>query len=241
MKIAICFYGLLYGGFTNHEPMVKNKDFRHCWPNIKKYVVDPFIAGGHEVDILVSSYKINDEDVEKQFFDMVKPAKIVYSDFNNSNTFTSKYASFENLKEPYEHDFVILTRFDLHWNKVLFNENIDYTKFNYLFPENDSFIQNEYKQFGFTCDNVYMWPIDMTPTVSKAMMETYRFPRSFSPDTHALKFKMIQHIGEQQTHAISNSPDFSHLNEFYTICKENLHIHDHNLVHPEVKERFNYV
>jgi len=240
MRIAICIYGMLYGNFTNHDPIVKHKDFRHCWSNVKKYVVDSFVEAGHKVDVLVSTYKVEDPALEKEFFDLVQPKKVCYSDFQNSNTFTSKYASFNNLTDTSDYDFIILTRFDLHWNKPLCEPTIDYNKFNYLFPENDRYIEESCKHFGFTCDNVYMWPATMTPIIQNAMRETYRFPRGYSPDTHALKYKVASYIGNENVNAISNKPDFSHLNEYYTICKEGLTIHDINLVHPDVKERFNY-
>ena len=49
MKIAIGFFGILYG-HTN-----KQYDIRHCWPNLYKMIVEPLKE--HNVEILLSTYK----------------------------------------------------------------------------------------------------------------------------------------------------------------------------------------
>ena len=80
MKIAVSLYGLLYGQFMRDgQPSVK--DFKHCWPNINKNIIQPLRDMGHEVQVFVSSYKIPDEQLEKEFYEMVQPAGVYYSNF----------------------------------------------------------------------------------------------------------------------------------------------------------------
>ena len=60
-----------------------------------------------------------------------KPKKIVYSDFATSDAFTSK----SKLHDAFigeDLDVIIFTRFDIHFSKVMANEDIDFNKFNFL-------------------------------------------------------------------------------------------------------------
>lgn len=229
MKIAFCFYGILYGmgGRTGSA-----RNFSHCWPNIKSMLVDPFIAQGHEVSLYFSSYQITDANQYAEFKTIVNPKDVFYSNFENSDAFTAKYASFEilnNLKD----DIIILTRSDVHWSKKIAEENINLKKFNFLFPEKEWW-NTEHQ---FTCDNFYIWPSQMTKNVEKAMKETYAFPRG-KPfvDTHALMFNLKKYISKKRIHMISDVEELSDVNSFYTCCRSGLPERD--CMHIEVKERY---
>ena len=226
MKIAVSLYGLLYGQFMRDgQPSVK--DFKHCWPNVNKNLIQPLRDMGHEVYVCISSYKIPDEQLEKEFYEMVQPSKVYYSEFEGSNTFTPKIASFQNLLDK-KFDFVVFSRLDLHWFKPI--ENIQFDKFNFLFMEKGV------AHLNWTCDNLYMWPGDMTPIVHIAMQETYHAYRNL-PDTHGLMNKLAQYITKDKVVVLSDIEQNSHDNLFYSICKAD-YKSNHFPVHPEVIERF---
>lgn len=229
MKIAFCFYGILYGvgGRTG-----SSRNFSHCWPNIKKMLVDPFISQGHEVSLYFSSYPIEDEKQNNEFKTIVDPKNVFYSDFKNSDPFTAKYASFKILQKLKD-EVIILTRSDIHWSKKIANENIDLNKFNFLFPEK-GWWNTEHQ---FTCDNFYIWPSKMTRYVKKAMKETYAFPRG-KPfvDTHALMFNLKKYVSEKRIHMISDVEELSDVNSFYTCCRSGLPKRD--CMHIEVEQRY---
>jgi hypothetical protein len=230
MKIAFAFYGILYGagGRTG-----STRDFRHCWPNIHQTLVRPFIEQGHTVKKYFSSYKFFDRDIEGEFYELVNPDAVLLNDIQGSDPFTAKFALFDLLNND-ENDVVIFTRSDVHWSKIMANENIDFTKFNFLFPEK-GWWQTQYK---FTCDNFYVWPNHMTPSVRKSMYETYGFPRG-KPlvDTHALMVKLEEHISSDDMHLISNEEELSDVNSFYTCCRNGLP--DRECMHEEVRDRYN--
>jgi hypothetical protein len=230
MKIAFGLYGILYG-YGGRTGSIR--DFRHCWPNINRMLVQPFIEKGHDVKIYISSYPFDDKNIENEFHEMVKPAGVYYSDLHGSDPFTAKYALF-NLLENAESDAVIFTRSDAHWSRKVANENIDLTKFNFLFPEK-GWWQTQYR---FTCDNFYAWPHHMTPAVKKAMGETYAFPRG-KPlvDTHGLLLKLQQYVSLNDMHMISVHEELSDVNSFYTCCRSGLPIRD--CMHEEVRDRYN--
>jgi hypothetical protein len=229
MKIAFGFYGILYGlgGRTGSA-----RDFRHCWPNINRMLVQPFVDQGHEVKTYFSSYKFTDEEIEKEFYELVNPDAVLLNDIEGSDPFTAKYALFDLLDND-ESDVIIFTRSDVHWSKVIANQDIDFSKFNFLFPEKEWW----QTQFKFTCDNFYVWPSKMTPIVRKAMYETYGFPRG-KPlvDTHALMVKLEQYISSDDIHLISKEEELSDVNTFYTCCRSGLP--DRECMHEEVRDRY---
>lgn len=232
MKIGFVFYGIAHGGGSKSE-----KDFRHCWPGLKRDLIDPFIAKGHDAKVFVSTYDFKDKDIEKQFYDVVKPDAVHFSNFEGSDPFTCKgavFTAFEK-KDFYleDLDFVILTRLDLHFSKIMANENIDYTKFNFLYPELGG---HWWEMLRFTTDNFYAWPRHMTWQVRDAMFGTYRRLRPESPDTHPLIHKLIFTAGKDSYHFISDTPESSDVSSYYTLCREAIPVN--RFMHPEVVKRF---
>lgn len=232
MKIGFVFYGIAHGGGSKSE-----KDFRHCWPGLKRDLIDPFIAKGNTAKVFISTYNFKDKDIEKQFYDMVKPDAVHFSSFEGSDAFTCKGAVFN----AFEHgtfqmedlDFIILTRLDIHFSKIMANENIDYTKFNFIYPETGG---HWWDVLRFTSDNFYAWPRDMTFLVKDAIFGTYRSLRPEQPDTHPLLHKLILRAGKDCYNFISNTPEPSDVSSYYTLCREG--IARSPLMHRDVVKRF---
>ena len=232
MKIGFTFFGMLYGfgGRTGSA-----RDFNHCWPNIKRELIDPFVEQGHEAKIFVSSYEFHDESVEEEFFDLVKPDAVYFDKFEGSDPFTSKINAFNLIQEQKDLDAIVFTRSDAHFSKKIAHENIDLYKFNFLFPELGHW-NTEYK---FTCDNFYIWPHLLTQRVRIAMEKTYAWPRG-KPfvDTHGLYVKLLEDgkISDDFIHIISKEEELSDVNSFYTCCRSGLPRRE--CLHPEVAERY---
>lgn len=209
MKIGFCFYGITY----NIQKEKGFKDYRHCWTEIHKMLIQPFIDNGHDAKIYVTTYPFSDNEIEKEFYSTVKPEKVHFCNFENSDPFTCKgtFDAFQNE----DLDFIILTRFDIHFHKIIFNENIDYTKFNFLYPETGGFW---WDMLRWTTDNLYMWPHHMTSKVHESLHFTYRNLRPNFADTHALIHKLLLLIGNENIHFISNIPEPSDHSSFYTLC-----------------------
>ena len=231
MRIGFSFFGSIYGPAGK----VSTKDFRHCWPNIRKMLVDPFLEQGHEAKILFSCYPLDDPKIINDFFTQVKPDRVTWSSYIGSDAFTCKEAAFKNFEDDKELDVIIFTRSDLHWSKVMANENINFGKFNFLFPEKDWFETER-----FTCDNFYVFPQHMSTYVRFAMKDTYRFPRPQYVDTHALMRKLPTYMNLHNMHIISPVHETSDVNSYYTCCREGLPIGEDRMkhCHPEVAERF---
>lgn len=227
MKIGFCLYGLLTDSYQGRENK-QEKDYRHCWPNIYKNVIEPF-KENNECHILVSTYDTQ-EEIKNEMLELIKPNQVIYSDKEGSTPFTSKINVFRLLDDK-ELDFIIHCRLDLHFNQPLSIYNIDYTKFNFLFKE-----QNHW-HLQYTNDNVYMWPNRMTGLVEDSLRKTYKVVRPTTHCTHGLHIKLSEVISEREIHFISDNEERSDVNSFYTICKKELGSKTPN-IHPEVVERF---
>lgn len=233
MKLGFSFFGIIYGagGKTGSD-----RDFRHCWPDMKKDLIDPFVNLGHSSKIYFSGYRIKDEQIEKEFYDLVKPDKVNYSHQPDSNPFTAKYAAFNNFMDE-DIDAVIFTRSDIHFSKIMANENIDFTKFNFLFRE-----LGWWENHLFTCDNFYIIPKRYFEVTRKAMEINYRRPRPEYVDTHGLWSCLELYIPREEFHFISNDHEISDINSYYTCCRSGLPENEHRMIHinSRVKERFGY-
>jgi hypothetical protein len=206
-------------------------------------LIEPFIKKGHKIFKYFSSYKFNDNVLFREFLDTTKPDRLFFSDFDGSDPFTAKGASFNNLKGCKDIDVVILTRFDLHFSKIMANENINFKKFNFLFAEGngeDDGAPSWWERNRFTCDNFYTFPYSMHGKVGKAIQETYCYPRGKPMvDTHGLYDKLIGHINKDDIHFISNIQEISDVNSYYTCCRSGLPTSGRGAhIHPEVRKKY---
>lgn len=231
MRIGFFFYGIAYGPGKGGD-----RDFHHCWPNIKNMLVDPFIVQGHDVKLYFSTYPFPSGDIRQEFNSLVGPNEIYYSNAEGSDAFTTKFATF-NLIENADVDVVIISRIDVHYSKVIACSPYDFSKFNFLFSE-----ENWWYNHRFTCDNFYMFPKSMTESVKKAMQETYCYPRGRPyVDTHGLFDKLVNYIPVTAMNFISKTHETSDVNSFYTCCRAGLPEDGRGgHIHIEVKERYGY-
>lgn len=229
MNIAICFFGILYG---NGGRVGSFKDFRHCYPNLHRNIIRPLEDEGHNVSNYFSTYRITDAEVEEEIYNLTNPKDVVYSDYNGSNAFTTKKTSFTLFKRI-KTDVCILCRSDMHFNKPL-KENVYLDKFNFLFPEAETWALHK-----FTTDNFYIWPHTLTDIVEKSFNESFGAfrPLSMAQDTHGVYKKILQYIKPEQINFISDKEEYSDVNSFYSICRTELP-NRNELLNNEVMERF---
>lgn len=222
MKLGLSFWGIA------HSP-VRGRDYRHCWPHIKTDFIDPFIKQGHDVKVYLSVYYFNMKQDEEEFLNLVKPDRIKYSHYPHQ---LAKIEAFDNFVD--DTDAIVFTRFDAHWRRTLANENIDYTKFNFLCKE-----WGCWEDRRLTNDNVYIIPNKFIEATRKAMSEccvNYAY-------THELLQHLEKYIDHKDMHFISDEHELSDINSFYSVCRErdaNFYVNPskHQYLHPLVREKF---
>lgn len=227
LSIAFIFFGLTYA-LGRHNQQV---DFRHCWPNINENLIEPIRKQNHKIHIFASTYPFEDKDIEKDFYDMVKPDDVYFSKYKDSNRSTSKCATFHLIENRKDIDLIIFTRFDVHFKTVFPYNQVDISKFHFL---HRSLPQN-WRPHKFCNDNFYIWPHSMTAIVKKALHESCLVRPSLL-DTHGLYKCIIKYISPSQIKFISDKEENSAVN---SICSLSIPDYlDHSDIHPDVKQRF---
>jgi hypothetical protein len=229
MKIGIGFYGITEGT----DPKTGySRDFRHCWDNIQQNIIQPIIAKEHEVKIYASTYPFKDASTEKEFFKLVNPTKVVMSHFETSDAFTAK-SKLHDAFEGEDLDFIIFTRFDIHFHQSIMELDVHDRKINFLFPEGDGW----WERAMFTCDCFYAWPHEFSDNIKVAMRETYGWPRGTQyPDTHGMMNMLLKSVSMENIHMMSMEPQISNVNKFYTLCRPN--VPEHPCKHPDVRAKY---
>jgi hypothetical protein len=224
--------GLFLFGITYHTGRHGNKvDFRHCWPNIYEMLIKPFEEQGHTIKIFTCTYIFTDTIIHHEFNDMIKPCESLFLPFQGSNKTTCKKNLFRLITDRDDIDVVIYTRYDIHFNKKIATQNIDLTKFNFLFPEGH-YWENE----KLTTDNFYIWPYHMTENVKSSLIQSM-YHRPYL-DTHALFVYLSTKIPQDQIHFISTQPELSDTNSFYTLCIPDMIREGRSCINPDVLERY---
>lgn len=227
MKIGFSLFGIIYGDGGHHNDQ---KDIKHCWQNIKSMLIDPFKERGFDTEVFLSTYPVQDSQKFDEIINLVQPKKVIFSEFVNSNSFTTKIAALNAFDDNDNLDVVVVTRSDLHFSKKIADENIDFKKFNFLFKE-----RGNWQPRQFTTDNFYLFPYSMNESVKQALNKTYG---SFYHTTHALYNFLLKEISFSDVRFISNEiEEMSDINSYYTVCRKNLDSNN-NLMHPDVRTRF---
>lgn len=224
-------FGLaLYGVFHGHEG--RGRDFRHCYPNIQRTIVDPLRRLGHTVKVYTCTYPIQDQLAMETFRTMVNPEKAVWCEFAGSTQYTTKTRLFESFADAVDLDVVIFSRCDIHYTTAIDELPLELEKFNFLFRE-----KNHWHTVQYATDNFYVWPHRMTPVVRDAMAATIAKARSIGRvDTHGLYRILRDYVGDNSIHFVSDIHALSNVNVFYSLCRRGLP--DRPCLHPEVRERW---
>lgn len=201
MKIGLSFTGISHG---------YGRDFTHCFPVIQGTVIKP-LQKKHDIKTYVTTYSTN---MDKLLLDSYKPAKYHFVDAIPNQTahqVLTYLAGIELLKGE-DLDFVISTRFDIHFHKKLSHISFDYSKFNTLFHEKG------WRNSNFTTDNLYAFPYSMLDQLIECINDCYNNPaRPGLTDLHHLWYRMSKKV---PCHIVSPDVDeLSNYNSFYSLCR----------------------
>jgi hypothetical protein len=134
-------------------------------------------------------------------------------------------------------DFVISTRFDIHFNQPITAVRIDFEKFNVLFPEKDWY--KKWKWWPLwrtvryihhiklpyfakhTTDNLFAFPYAMLPDVMTVLHEEWENPtRRGLMDMHNIFTRVEKRMGEDKVNIVSPTEEKSDINSFYFLCRK---------------------
>lgn len=205
MKIGIVLIGISYG---------HGRDFRHCYENIRENLIAGF-AEKHEVSIYLCSYN---SELDSELLALYKPKKYKLIDFKGSHQILT-YSQGLNLTMGENLDFIITSRFDIHFHKDISKLPFEYTKFNALFPELG--YSSWWSRLKFTTDNLFGFPVALTQDFIEILNDMYKNPaRIGCSDLHHAYYRLQKKIGRKNVNLLSKKPELSDFNSYYSLCRK---------------------
>ena len=155
MKIAILFFGLSKYDYKNYNIRTLKEitvDYEKSYDNYQRFIFDFFKNKGYDIDVYFTTNILEDKDREN----IIKKYKPIDCNFidNYDRRRISRNMKLNDvinlcLKSGIEYDLILITRFDLLFQKDFNKSNIILEKFNLV-----SVLENP----KLICDNFYLFP-----------------------------------------------------------------------------------
>lgn len=154
MKLAVLLFGLSKCEYTHWVNKKYVIDYEKSYENYKEFIFDYFSKKGYDIDVYFTTNTLEDKD-KKEICEKYKP--ICCSFMENTNTGNININRNKRFNEVIDlcltsgihYDLVLITRFDLLFQKDFAKSNIQLDKFNLV-----SILE---KPNGI-CDNFYLLP-----------------------------------------------------------------------------------
>lgn len=190
MKLALCFFGISKYEYEYEPWTYKNKyrivDYNKSYDNYKKYIFDFFENKGYNIDVYFTTNILNDYD-KREICEKYKPVKCNFIKTNPDNLI-SKNEKLNNvidllIESKNNYDSVLITRFDLLFQKDFNESNIILDKFNLV-----SILENP----NYICDNFYLFPYkylsDFSKIIKKSMNKCLHFIKDDIDNINGIEF-----------------------------------------------------
>jgi len=210
-RVALCLFGIsVYKYNPDHLHWDGNEyaiHYKHSVSNYKTYIYDYFKQHGYDMDVYLCSNVLNAQD-KQELLDTYHPVRYSFKPNEKDNT-TSRNSKVDGvidlcLSSNIPYDVVLITRFDLLFQKN-FNESfIDLNKFNMV---------SVLEQSNLICDNFYLFPFHVLPLFSTIVKNNMH--RSH----HHLQHEINSMRGSHFVNYICNEHVVVKELTFYKICR----------------------
>ena len=152
MKLAVLLFGISkikkYNHWTGNKYYV---DYEKSYENYKQFIFDYFESIGYDIDIYFTTNILHDEN-KKKLCEKYKPIKYNFIE-NKTDNIKSRNEKLDNvidlcLNNGLIYDLILITRFDLLFQKKFDESNINFDKFN---------IVSILEKPDLICDNFYLF------------------------------------------------------------------------------------
>ena len=128
-------------------------DYNNSYDNYQRYIFDYFKGKGYDIDVYISTNNLNSDDDIAEIIDKYKPVKYRIAD-DCEYYIISRNKKLESaidlcIEGGGEYDLVLITRFDLLFQKDFADSNIHLDKIN---------IVSVLERPNLICDNFYLFP-----------------------------------------------------------------------------------
>jgi len=153
MKLAVLLFGMSKMDYIHwYTKEIYIIDYEKSYENYKKFIFDFFENKGYDIDVYFTTNMLDDKN-KKEICEKYKPIK--YNCIENGEDQTkSRNEKLNNvidlcLNSGFTYDLILITRFDLLFQKEFDKSNIDFDKFN---------IVSILEYSNVICDNFYLFP-----------------------------------------------------------------------------------
>jgi hypothetical protein len=154
MKLALILFGisLEINRYWQYGALY-SVDYKNSYDNYQRYIFDYFKGKGYSIDVYISTNKLNSDDDIAEIIDKYKPVKYRIAD-DCKDYIISRNKKLESaidlcIEGGGEYDLVLITRFDLLFQKDFADSNIHLDKIN---------IVSVLERPNLICDNFYLFP-----------------------------------------------------------------------------------
>ena len=154
MKLALILFGisLEINRYWQYGALY-SVDYKNSYDNYQRYIFDYFKGKGYDIDVYISTNKLNSENDIAEIIDKYKPVKYRIAD-DCEDYIISRNKKLESaidlcIEGGGEYDLVLITRFDLLFQKDFADSNIQFDKIN---------IVSVLERPNLICDNFYLFP-----------------------------------------------------------------------------------
>ena len=153
MKLAVLFFGMSKAEYDNYWYRTRYLiDYEKSYENYQQHIFDFFKSKGYDIDVYFTTNALNDEDRR----DICKKYNPLHCNFiqNHPHHIIGRNSKIINvmdlcLQSGNMYDLVLITRFDLLFQKDFNQSNIHFDKFNMV-----SILEKP----NLICDNFYLFP-----------------------------------------------------------------------------------
>jgi hypothetical protein len=201
MKIAVLLTGISY-----KKDGYRDRDWKLTYENIQNNVINCWL--GYNVNVYLTTYDNNDNT---ELLESYNPKKYGILKYEESDQRLTYVKSLEMLLDE-DVDFIVSTRFDIHFKEKLSNIAIKFDKFNFLFKE------REWDNINFVTDNLFMFPKTYLNDLMMAIKNEYENPKRIGcSDLHNIYNRLI-HL-DSNLNIISDINELSDENSFYKLIR----------------------
>ena len=166
MKLALILFGisLEINRYWQYGALY-SIDYNNSYDNYQRYIFDYFKGKGYDIDVYISTNNLNSDNDIAEIIDKYKPVKYRIADDNDTGEgyedgeddkdyIISRNKKLESaidlcIEGGGEYDLVLITRFDLLFQKDFADSNIQFDKIN---------IVSVLERPNLICDNFYLFP-----------------------------------------------------------------------------------
>ena len=209
MKLAVLLSGMSkMENYTHHHGNRKvTIDYEKSYENYEEYIFNYFKNIGYDIDIYFTTNMLDDQN-KKKIYGKYKPVKCNFIE-NKKNVIISKNEKLADvinlcLDSNITYDLILITRFDLLFQKKFDESNINFNKIN---------IVSILEQPHLICDNFYLFPYECLKEFSDIVKE------NLNNSLHWLQGPLYRKFGTESVNYILNENSSIPGLSFYKIVR----------------------